>query len=314
MNHEIGWELYRSFLAVLQEGSLSGAARALALTQPTVGRHVSTLEERLGLTLFTRSQTGLIATDAALALRVDAEAMRSAAAALRRIAHRYGDGVQGVVRLSASEVVGVEVLPPILRALREQHPQLEIELVLSNQLQDLVRREVDIAVRMTAPRQEVLLATRVGDVAVGLHAHRSYLERCGYPSTLADLKLHSLIGFDTETPFIRAAQASLGSWRRENFALRSDSDLAQLALIRSGAGIGACQVALAQRDPALCRLLPEQVSFQLGTWVAMHEGLRGSARCRVVFDALVLGLRAYIATEAGDGRLVTVSSPSPACP
>ena len=281
----MGWELCRSFLAVLQEGSLSGAARALDLTQPTVGRHVSTL--------FTRSQAGLLPTDAALALRPEAQAMQSAAAALVRTASGWGTGVRGAVRLSASEIVGVEVLPPLLSTLRAQHPALEIELVLSNRVQDLVRREADIAVRMTAPQQDVLLATKVGDMAMGLYAHTDYLARCGRPMSVADLAQHTLIGFDQETPFLRAAKSRLTGWPHDHFALRCDSDLAQLALIRAGAGIGFCQVPLARRDPALVRVLADQFPLKLSAWVAMHEGLRHSARCRVVFDALVRGLRHY---------------------
>lgn len=291
-----GWELYRSFLAVLQEGSLSSAARALGLTQPTVGRHVTLLEEHFGTALFTRSQSGLLPTEAALALRADAEAMASTAAALERTARGLGSEVQGAVRISASEVVGVEVLPPILADLREKHPKLQLELVLSNRLQDVVRREVDIAVRMTSPQQDVLLATRIGEVALGLYAHRSYLARHGEPRTLADLRRHALVGFDQETPFIRSARAALPLWSRENFALRCDSDLAQLALLRSGAGLGFCQVALARRNPDLVRLLPRQLSMALATWVVMHEGLRNSPRCRAAFDGLVAGLRDYVGT------------------
>lgn len=300
MASTIAWELYRSFLAVLQEGSLSAAARELGITQPTVGRHISALEGELGLALFTRSSTGLVATEAALALREDAQAMSSTAAALERVARGLGDAVQGVVRISASEVVGVEVLPPILASLREQHPALKIELVLSNRMQDLVRREVDIAVRMTPPRQDVLLATRVGEVSLGLHARRAYLERHGEPRSLADLSAHALIGFDQETPFLREARSRMptASWTREAFAWRCDSDLAQLALLRAGAGIGICQVALARRDPELIRLLPDKFSLDLSTWVVMHEGLRGSPRCRATFDALAAGLRHYTRTSA----------------
>jgi DNA-binding transcriptional LysR family regulator len=302
MTTSIGWELYRSFLAVLQEGSLSGAARALGLTQPTVGRHVTSLEEQLGVSLFTRSQAGLMPTEAAAALRADAEAMQTAAAALERTTGGLGSDVQGAVRISASEVVGAEVLPPILAELRARHPKLQLELVLSNRLQDVVRREVDIAVRMTPPQQEVLLATRVGDVPLGLHAHRSYLDRHGAPGSLADLKQHALIGFDQETPFLRSARAGLSVWSREHFALRCDSDLAQLALLRSGAGIGICQVALAQRNPDLVRLLPDTFSFSLTSWVVMHEGLKSNPRCRTVFDALVAGLRRYVHHGAAPGH------------
>ncbi|MDR7151336.1 DNA-binding transcriptional LysR family regulator [Hydrogenophaga palleronii] len=294
MDQRIGWELYRSLLAVLEEGSLSGAARTLGLTQPTVGRHVALLEAALGTTLFMRSQTGLQPTEAALALRDGAEAMHSMAASLERSARSLGEGVRGTVRISASEVMGVEVLPPMLAALHAKHPDLRVELVTSNALQDLVRREVDIAVRMTPPKQEVLLATRVGDVEVGLHAHRSYLERHGKPTSMADLAHHVLIGFDRETPFLRSATAKLPIWQRENFHWRCDSDLAQLALLRAGAGIGGCQTALARRDPNLVRVLPTRLALKLTTWVAMHEGLRNSPRCRVVFDGLVKGLRGYV--------------------
>lgn len=296
MTSSPGWELYRSFLAVLQEGSLSGAARALDLTQPTVGRHVSALEQALNLSLFTRSAAGLQPTESALALREDAELMQSTAAALERAARGLGQAVQGAVRISASEVMGVEVLPPILSELQAQHPQLEIELVLSNRVQDLLRREADIAVRMTVPRQEALLATRVGEVPLGLHAHRRYLARHGRPQSLAELAGHRLIGYDQETPFLRAASARLNlpAWSRERFAARCDSDLGQLALLRAGTGIGICQIALARRDPELVQLFPQQFSMALESWVVMHEGLRRSPRCRVSFDALVQGLRAYM--------------------
>lgn len=291
---QIGWELYRTFLGVLQEGSLSGAARALNLTQPTVGRHVSALEEALGLALFTRSQAGLLPTDAALALRSHAEGMHITAASLERVARGFGEGVRGTVRISASEVVGVEVLPPILAALQQVHPDLKVELVLSNKIQDLVRREADIAVRMTSPQQEVLLATRVGNVVLGLHAHKAYLDRRGSPASVAELTQHSLIGFDQETPFLRSARSLLSPWTRDNFVLRCDSDLGQMALMRAGAGIGICQVALAKRDRDLVCVLPQKFSFELATWVAMHEDLRGSPRCRATFDALVRGLRLYV--------------------
>lgn len=288
------WELYRSFLAVLEEGSLSAAARSLGLTQPTVGRHVTSLEEHFGLPLFTRSQGGLMPTEAARALRADAETMKITAAALERTAAGLGEGIQGVVRISASEVIGVEVLPPILAEIRARHPRLELELVLSNRVQDVVRREVDIAVRMTSPRQEVLLATRIGDVTLGLHAHRAYIDRCGTPRSVAELGRHTLIGFDEETPFIRAARAGFHAWSRERFALRCDSDLAQLALLRSAAGIGICQRPLAARDPDLVAVLADSFSLSLATWVVMHEGLRHIARYRATFDALVAGLRKYI--------------------
>jgi DNA-binding transcriptional LysR family regulator len=294
MAEEIGWELYRSFLGVLEQGSLSAAARALGVAQPTIGRHVRALEQALGVALFTRSQSGLLPTDAALELRGHAEAMRSAAAALKRTAEGHGAGIRGTVRVSASEVVGAEILPAVFAALRRDHPELRIELVLSNRVQDLLKREADIAVRMTRPKQAALVARRIGSVALGLHAHRDYLARHGTPKTLADLARHALIGFDEETPFLRAARKALPIWNREAFALRSNSDLAQLALIRAGCGIGICQVALARRDETLLRVLARQVAVGLDTWITMHEDLRHNPRCRVVFDALAAGIRPYV--------------------
>jgi len=294
MDTDIGWELYRSFLSVLQEGSLSGAARALGVAQPTVGRHMVALEKSLGVVLFTRSQLGLMPTEAALALKTHAQAMSSSAAALKRAAESQGAGVRGTVRISASEVVGVEVLPPIVARLKDQYPLLKVELVLTNKVQDLLLREADIAVRMTAPKQDQLIASRVGHVELGLHAHRSYLGQRGTPASIAELGGHVLIGFDEETAFLRQARKGFPAWHRDAFALRSDSDLAQLALIRAGAGIGICQVALAGRNPELVRVLPEQVSLNLETWLTMHEDLRSSPRCKVAFDALLQGLQHYL--------------------
>jgi DNA-binding transcriptional LysR family regulator len=294
MARDISWELYRSFLGVLTEGSLSGAARALDIAQPTVGRHIAALEKSLGLALFTRSQTGLMPTEAAQSLRGFAESMQSTAASLERAAASQGAGVRGTVRVTCSDVIGVEVLPPIVTALRDQYPDLTVELVLTNRVQDLLRREADIAVRMAPPRQALLVARRIGQIKVGLHAHQRYLDRHGTPSGIADLAAHSLIGFDEATEFIRNASKALPGWRREAFALRTDSDLAQLALIRSGSGIGICQVAIARRDDAIVRILPKQISLSLETWITMHEDLRNSPRCKVTFEALVKGLQHHV--------------------
>lgn len=291
----LSWDLYRTFLSVLTEGSLSGAARALGITQPTAGRHIAALEAALGQALFTRSQTGLLPTDAAESLRAHALAMQHTALAFERAAASHGDGGNGVVRISASEVVGVEVLPPILSALRRAHPQLTLELVPTNRIQDLLHREVDIAVRMAAPQQDALIARRVGNIDIGLHARDDYLTRYGTPSSLPELARHALIGFDQMTPFLREATRNVPLWSRDAFAFRADSDLAQLAMIRAGYGIGGCQVPLARRDARLVRVLPNAFRFKLPTWVTMHEDLRQSARCKAVFDALVAGLSTYMA-------------------
>lgn len=299
MASNIGWELYRSFLGVLREGSLSGAARALGITQPTVGRHVAALEKALGVALFTRSPAGLMPTEVALALRGHAEAMESTAASLARAATGRGEAVAGVVRVSASDVIGVEVLPPIVARLRERHPGLQLELVTTNRMQDLLRREADIAVRMARPTQAQLVARRIGDVELGLHARPDYLERRGTPRRIEELAAHALIGYDQMPAFAREALRAQKGFDRDAFSLRTDSDLAQLALIRAGAGIGVCQVGLAGRErPPLRRVLARAFSLRLDTWVTMHEDLRASPRCRAVFDALVEGLSRYVGAQS----------------
>jgi DNA-binding transcriptional LysR family regulator len=298
---EPSWEWYRTFLQVLEVGSLSAAGRALGITQPTVGRHIDSLETALGLKLFTRSFDGFAPTDAAHELQPYAASIAATAAALRRVASSHGAGVRGTVRLTASEVIGAEVLPPILTALRREHPELVVELVLSNQPEDLLRREADIAIRMFRPVQGALIARRVGGIEIGLHAHARYLQAHGTPGSMNELSRHALIGFDQESDFIRRLQDEFKAFSRDSLSFRSDSDLAQLGAIRAGFGIGVCQAALAARDPQLVRVLPEQFSVTLDTWVAMHEDLRDNARCAVTFAALVEGLGAYIQGVAARG-------------
>ena len=264
-----GWELYRSFLAVMREGSLSGAARTLGLAQPTVGRHVQELESSLGTALFTRGQSGLRPTDAAHTLEPYA----------------------------ASEIIGAEVLPPILTDFRGRHPGTVVELSLSDRTEDLLRREADIAVRMIRPKQGSLVARRVGSVTVGLHAHRRYLHERGQPGNMAQLSQHALIGFDRETTSIRVLQRVGLKLRRDDFAFRTDSHLAQLAAIRAGFGIGLCQTAIARRDPDVIRVLPDNFGFNLEIWIAMHEDLRATLPIRTLFAHLTAGLSDYARTK-----------------
>jgi len=295
-NAEPGWDLYRSFLAVLRLGSLSAAGRTLGLTQPTVGRHIAMLQAGLGgRVLFTRSQTGLMPTAAAHELRPHAEDMAAAAAAFVRIASGNLEETAGVVRLAAADVVGVEILPPILSEFRYRYPNTVIELSLSNQMADLLRRDADIAVRMVRPKQKALLAKRAGKAALGFHAHRRYLERYGYPERLEDLAHHTLIGFDRTLPFADLLDAVPLPVTRELFAFRSDNDLAQLAALRSGFGIGICQTGIARRDPDLLRLLGKHFKVEMEIWVVMHNELKRISRMRLMFDHLALNLAQYAA-------------------
>jgi DNA-binding transcriptional LysR family regulator len=292
-----GWEHYRSLLGVLREGSLSGAAGALGLTQPTLGRHIDALEEALGVRLFARSQHGLIPTQAALDLAPHAEAMEAAALALVRAASGESDGTRGAVRLTASEIVGAEVLPAILAGFREQHARIAIELVLSNRNQDLSRRDADIAVRMVRPTQKALVAKRSGTVRIGLYAHRRYLARHGTPRSVEDLAHHALIGFDRDASAFRSLGSSGLPVTREIFALRTDHDQAQLNALRAGFGIGGCQAGIAARERDLVPVLAREIGFRLEMWLVMHEALRANRRVRLLYDHLDRALRDYAATR-----------------
>ena len=287
------WDLFQSLHAVLEAGTLSAAARLRGLTQPTLGRHIETLEQRLGAPLFLRSPRGLQPTDLARELKPHLHDMAAAASAAVRDASGAADSLGGSIRITASEIVGAEVLPPMLTSFRERHPGVVIELMLSNINEDLSRREADIAVRMTPPTQSALVARKVGEVSLGFYATAGYLERHGTPRLLEDFKDHAMIGFDSPGRGIRDVPGLNMPVSRETFTFRSDSDLAQLAATRAGFGIGVCQDGLADRF-GLTRVLPDFVLFRLGCWVVMHENLRGNRRMRLMFDHLVEGLSAYV--------------------
>ncbi len=292
------WDLFQSLHAVLETGSLSAAARVRGVAQPTIGRHIESLEQRLGSPLFLRSPRGLQPTELALELRPRLEDMAAAAAAAMRDVAGAAAQTGGTVRITASEMVGCESLPPILATFHAAHPAIEVELTLSNEQADLSRRDADIALRMTRPTQNTLVGRRVGVVQMGLYAAPAYLARCGTPARVEDLEDHAMIGFDRKTPS-RVRDVDIGRpITRDVFSFRSDSDIAQLAALRAGLGVGMCPRPLGRRD-GLVRILPERVSLELEMWVCMPEGLRTTRRMRLLFDHLADGLSRDL-REAGD--------------
>lgn len=294
--NEPEWQLYRTLLAAMQEGSLSATARSLGLSQPTVGRHIDALEAALGVRLFTRSPSGLLPTETALAIRPYAERMHATAEALRRAATANKGVARGTVRITVAEMMGVEVLPPILTTIRRTYPAITLELVLSDRIENILNHEADIAVRMLDPTQDALVARKIGQIEIGAYAHPEYLKRHPAPRSIEDLSGHHLIGFDHESAYIRRMLSDGPALRRSMFALRTDSNVAQLAAIRAGFGLGFCQLGLARREPRLRRVLPE-LTMTLDTWLVMHEDMRHNAACRAVFDALAEGLAAYIKSQ-----------------
>lgn len=293
---KVQWDHYQALLAALETGSLSGAARILGLTQPTLSRQIATLESALGEKLFVRTQQGLRPTDVALAIAPHLHAMEGLEGALRRAASGAGDEPTGTVRISVAEIVGVEVMPPILADIRARYPEIELELMLTDAQSDILHGEADIAVRMTRPTQSAIVARKLGEVRSSLYAHQFYLQRYGTPLSKDELMQgHTLIGFDRETPWVSRLATKFGI-SRNIFAIRTDSDHARLAMVRAAVGISFVPDRIAAGEPALTSVLPD-VSFTLEMWLAMHEDQRGIARVRVVYDALA----AAISTEVTGG-------------
>lgn len=290
------WAQLRALHAVLQHGSLTAAARALHSTQPTLGRHIAALEAHWGLPLFTRTRQGLQPTEAALALAPLAQGMANQSQALGRAVEQWrSPRVQGTVRLASSDIVGLHLLPPLLVDLQAAHPGIRLELSLDNRLQDVLGREVDIAVRMTAPRQPQLIAQRLGELQLGLFAHQRYLQASGVPKSEHELLNHRLIGHDQQ-PSQQLPPEHARLWQRANFALRCDDERTQWALVCAGAGIGVGQCALAARQPELQRVLPH-IDLRLPMYLCMHEDLRHSAAHATLLKALGQGLRAHLKAQ-----------------
>ena len=292
------WHLFRAFLAVVREGSLSSAARTLGATQPTMGRQVAALEASLGVRLFTRSIDGLSPTEAGLRLIPSAEAMAAAAEAALRSVSGDVDEEGGTVRIAASEIIGNEVLPSILVDFHARHPQTSVELALSNRNEDLLRGDADIAVRMVRPTQGGLVAKRIGRIDCGLYGHSCYLKGRAMPRSLLDLGKHALIGYDRNPAYARMIEKMGVTWTRDMFAFRSDSELAQLAALRAGFGIGASQLGIARRDRNLVPVLHTTLLFSMDVWLATHRDLRGDRRIRMVFSHLALELARYAKTSS----------------
>ncbi len=292
---EPDWALYRSFLAVMREGSLSAAAASLKLTQPTVGRHIDSLETSLETPLFTRSRMGLAPTDAALALLPHVETMEAAAAALLRTSSGEAEETRGTVRLTSSEIMGAEVLPPMIARFHAHYPHIEIELNLDDRQQDLLRRDADVALRMARPTQSALVVKHVGDARVNLYAHTSYLTTNPLPGSLSEIIGMSVIGYDDNSRILDLIRIGDLPVSPNTFTLRSDSELAQLALLRAGAGIGGCQAGIARRDRDLRPVFHDQFEFTMEMWLAYHEDLRTSRRVRLLVDFLSTELKEYAA-------------------
>ena len=287
MQTAFDWSLIRSFLAALDQGSLLAAARLLKTSQPTLGRHIAELESQMGVVLFERTGRGLVPTATALQLAESARAMEAGALQLTRTLKRTQLQTTGTVRITASVPVAVQLMPPLLARMRLALPDIQVELVSSNQVSNLLRREADIAIRMVRPEQGTLVAKKIGTVGVGAYAHRSYLARRSPLRQLPDLLQHDLIGNDADTSILRGFQAMGYAVGPEAFALRTDDFIVQWQAVRAGLGIGFVADYMARTDADVLRVLPGVLNVpDLPMWLAVHREIRTNRRIRAVYDFL----------------------------
>jgi DNA-binding transcriptional LysR family regulator len=279
------WHLLQSFAAISEAGSLSRAAVTLGSSQPTLSRHLTQLEEHLGSRLFFRTPSGLTLTPEGAAVQAHADAMAQAAAHLSFVGAQTQE-LSGTVRVTASQVAATYLLPPMLVSLRQNHPALSLELVASDDTDNLLRREADLAVRMYRPIQNDLIAKKVADLPLGIYASRDYLARHGMPEGPQDLAEHTMIGYDRSTLIIDGMRQVGIVVDRSFFAFRSDDQVVCWRMVQAGMGIGFGQHSIAANDPNLVAIWPQMEVGSLPVWLTAHQELRMSPRVRASFDHL----------------------------
>jgi DNA-binding transcriptional LysR family regulator len=288
----IDWNLLRAFVTVVEQGSLTRAAERLGSSQPTLSRQIAALEALAGVPLFERAARRLRPTAQAEALAEPARRMLAAAQAVALAAAGQRRGLAGTVRLTASEVVSTAVLPAMLVALARAHPEIEVELVASDRLDNLLEREADIAVRMVQPTQGALITRHLADWPLGFYAHRDYLAHAG-PVDETNMAAHRWLGFDQSPLLIEGFRGAGVMVDRHFFGFRCDHQVVNLHALRAGLGIGIAMQPLAGRDRALLRVLPGLPLPALPVWLTAHRELRASRRLRLVFDHLAQALQAW---------------------
>lgn len=280
------WNQARAFLATAEEGSLSAAARALGLTQPTVGRQVAALEDELGVLLFERAGRSLVLTQSGVELLEHVRAMADAATRVSLSASGQSQSIEGIVRITASDLMSAYLLPPVLKRLRTAAPRLEIDVVAANDVRDLLQREADIAIRHVRPEQPDLIAKRVRDDTAGFYAAQSYLDARGVPKLKAGLAHHDFVSFgDVQRMLGYLEPLNLGL-TRDNFKLSSEAGMVAWEMARNGLGIAIMSDEIAGRFPDMKRVLPEIDPFTFPVWLTTHRELHTSRRIRLVFDLL----------------------------
>lgn len=284
------WNQVRAFLATAEEGSFSGAARALKSTQPTIGRQISALEGSLGVTLLERSARGLTLTQAGRELLDHVRAMGEAATLISMVADGQSQDVTGEVTVTATDLMAAAILPAILAPLRQAAPGIRVRIVATGDIRNLMQREADIAIRHVRPNQPDLIARHVGDFRGNLYAATSYLERAGRPRTPREVADHAFVGSPDPDRLIAPLHNHGVPVRAENFVMSSDSNVVEWELVKAGYGISMQPEVLCEAESGIEKVLPNLPSLQFPVWLTTHRELKTNRRIRVVFDTLARGL------------------------
>jgi DNA-binding transcriptional LysR family regulator len=288
------WTLLQSFASVARHGSLSAAARALGHSQPTIGRHIKSLESSLGMELFTRQSRGLKLTKSGQSLLLHAEEMADAAARLSLVAEGQSGDLSGTVRITASAVVSFYLLPPIIKELREAFPEISIDLLPSNISENLLFRDADIAIRMFRPTQPDLIGRHIADLPMSVYGARTYFEHRPLPKTIADFMALDFVGYDRDEMILRTMNEMGLPVERDFFTSRCDDQLAYWQLIRAGCGVGASMDIIAANDPDMLRLELPLTLPVLPMWLTAPQALHTAPRIRAVWDHLARALTARV--------------------
>lgn len=281
------WTQAHAFLETAETGSLSAAARRLGLSQPTVGRHVAALEQDLGVLLFDRVGKSVVLTAQGRSLLDHVRTMRDAAEKVTLTATGHVQSIAGRISLTASDGFCAYNLPPIVERLRARYPEIEVEVVSSNEVQDLRRRESDIAIRHVRPTHPDLIAKSVRTTTAHLYGAKKYLDRIGRPASPQDIGPHvNFVGFETEDRVRTMLNDKGFALSRDQFTVFTNSGVAGWEMVRQGVGLAVMFREIAELTPDVEAVLPEVVAIEFPLWLVAHRELYTSKRMRLVFDFL----------------------------
>ncbi len=284
------WNHLRAFLETAETGSLTAAARKLGLTQPTLSRQVAAIEQSLQVTLFERAGQTMVLTAAGVRMLEHARTMGMAAQNLALAASGQSQDVSGLVTVSATDAVATWLLPPVVRKLRDTAPGISLEVVTSNALSDLRRREADVAIRHVRPEQPDLIGRLLRECTAGFYASTEWVARHGHPLTAEQARGLDFIGADRGGRY-REQLASNGlSLAADQFKVLSENAVTAWMLVQQGLGIGVMMDQIANRTPQVVRVLDEVAPMRFPCWLVTHRELHTTRRIRVVFDALAADL------------------------